>query len=235
MAQGASAAASTDLELASWRGRWASAVALIAAIGLVVLLGLVTTARQDRDAALKLERNTYEAMQLARSVDLSIARAEAAMGRYVLDANQQSASQYYQEWRLAARQIGQLRALPLDQAQLQRVDELRRLFNLRGQELSVAAAASKRREGLTGLGLFYRAAQSPTLPQLSAQLEAIVRAGRQTLQERVTGHGDRRRADRSPDPLARLAGPLDQRDGDRPVLLGLSRLQRGPIARSEGR
>jgi signal transduction histidine kinase/ActR/RegA family two-component response regulator len=187
MAQGASAAASTDLELASWRGRWASAVALIAAIGLVVLLGLVTTARQDRDAALKLERNTYEAMQLARSVDLSIARAEAAMGRYVLDANQQSASQYYQEWRLAARQIAQLRALPLDEPQLQRVDELRRLFNLRGQELSVAAAASKRRDGLTGIGLFYRAAQSPTLPQLTAQLEAIVRAGRQTLQERVTG------------------------------------------------
>jgi signal transduction histidine kinase/ActR/RegA family two-component response regulator len=187
MAEGSSAAASTDLELASWRGRWASAIALIAAIILVALLGLVTTARQDRDAALKLERNTYEAMQLARSVDLSIARAEAAMGRYVLDANQQSATQYYQEWRLAARQISQLRALPLDAAQLQRVDELRRLFNLRGEELSVAAAASKRRDGLTGIGLFYRAAQSPTLPQLSAQLEAIVRAGRQTLQVRVAG------------------------------------------------
>jgi signal transduction histidine kinase/ActR/RegA family two-component response regulator len=109
------------------------------------------------------------------------------MGRYVLDSNQQSATQYYQEWRLAARQIGQLRALPLDTAQQQRVDELRRLFNLRGQELAAAAAASNRREGLTGLGLFYRAAQSPTLPQLSAQLEAIVRAGRQTLQERVMG------------------------------------------------
>jgi C4-dicarboxylate-specific signal transduction histidine kinase len=105
----------------------------------------------------------------------------------VLDANQQSATQYYQEWRLAARQIGQLRALSFDPAQLQRVDELRRLFNLRGEELSVAAAASKRREGLTGIGLFYRAAQSPTLPQLSAQLEAIVRSGRRTLQERVRG------------------------------------------------
>jgi signal transduction histidine kinase/ActR/RegA family two-component response regulator len=183
MAEGASAAASIDPS--GWRGRWASAVALIAAIILVALLGLVTTSRQDRDAALELERNTYEAMQLARSAELSIARAEAAMGRYVLDPEQESGAQYYQEWRLAARQIGQLRGLAREPEQKQRVDELRRLFALRGQELAVAAAAATRREGMVGLGLFYRAAQSKTLPQLRAQLEAIVRAGRQTLEQRV--------------------------------------------------
>ena len=180
-------AASSAPDPSTWQGRWVSAMALAAALVLVALLGFVTTAKQDRDAALELERNTYEAMQLARSVDLSIARAEAAMGRYVLDSNNQSATQYYQEWRLASRQIAQLRALVRDPEQQERVDDLRRLFTVRGQELAAAAAASNRREGMTGLGLFYRAAQSQTLPRLSAQLEAIVRAGRQTLEERVRG------------------------------------------------
>jgi signal transduction histidine kinase/ActR/RegA family two-component response regulator len=185
MAEGASAAASRAADPSGWRGRWASAVALIAAIILVALLGLVTTSKEDRDAALTLERNTYEAMQLARSVELSIARAEASMGRFVLDPEQQSGALYYQEWRLAGRQIAQLNTLLRDPEQQQRVTELRRLFAVRGQELAVAAEAARRREGMTGLGLFYRAAQSETLPQLSAQLEAIVTAGRQTLEQRV--------------------------------------------------
>jgi len=159
----------------------------VAAIVLVALLGLVTSSKQDRAAALELERNTYEAIQLARTVDASLARAEAAMGRYVLDPSQTEATRYYQEWRVASRQIAQLRDLVRgDRAQQQRVDELQRLFNRRGQELAAAAAASHRREGLNGLGLFYRAALSETLPQIRSQIDGIVRAGRQTLEERVT-------------------------------------------------
>ncbi len=171
-----------------WRGRWVSAVALIAAIILVGLLGMVTTSRENREAALELERNTYEAIQLARSVDGSIARAEATMGRYVLNPEGGGASQYVLEWRAASRQISQLQQVVRnDPAQLQRVEELRRLFNLRGEELNAAVRASDRRaeNDLTGLGLFYRAAQSETLGQLGSQLDAIVRAGRQTLGERV--------------------------------------------------
>jgi signal transduction histidine kinase/ActR/RegA family two-component response regulator len=188
MAEDVSGAAATASDPATWRGRWASALALGAAVILVALLGLVSLSSQDRDTALSLERNTYEVMQLARSVDASIGRSEAAMGRYVLDESQGSGTQYYQEWRLAARQITQLRSLvSADAAQLRRVDELRSLFNRRGGELAAAAAASARREGIRGLGLFYRAAQSQTLPQLRGKLDEIVRAGRQILEVRVAG------------------------------------------------
>ena len=188
MAEEASAAAPVAPDPVTWWGRWVSALALSAAIILIVLLGMVSLSSRHRDAALELERNTYEVIQLTRTVDASLARAEAAMGRYVLDESQASGTQYYQEWRLASRQIAQLRTLVSgDRAQLQRVDELRRLFNVRGQELSAAAAASTRREDLSGLGLFYRAAQSQTLPSLRTQLNEIVRAGRQVLEERVKG------------------------------------------------
>jgi len=188
MAEEASVAASEAPDPSIWRGRWISALALVAAIILVGLLGMVTTSRENRDAALELERNTYESIQLARSVDGSIARAEATMGRYVLNPEGGGASQYVLEWRAASRQISQLHQLVRnDAAQLQRVEELRRLFNRRGEELNAAVRASHRRpaDDLTGLGLFYRAAQSETLGQLGSQLDAIVRAGRQTLGERV--------------------------------------------------
>lgn len=188
MAEDGSAGASQAPDPSIWRGRWVSALALVAAIILVGLLGLVTTSREDREAALELERNTYEAIQLARSVDATIARAEAAMGRYVLDPEQIGAGQYVLEWRAASRQISQLHELVRgDPAQVQRVEDLRRLFNRRGEELNAAVRASDGRAAgdLTGLGLFYRAAQSATLEQLGLQLDAIVRAGRQTLGERV--------------------------------------------------
>jgi signal transduction histidine kinase/ActR/RegA family two-component response regulator len=173
---------------ATWRGRWASALALGAAVILVGLLGLVNLSGQNRDTALQLERNTYEVMHLARSVDASLGRAEAAMGRYVLDESQASGTQYYQEWRLAARQITQLRSLVSgDPDQLRRVDELRQLFGQRGQELAAAGAAASRRKDLRGLSLFYQASRSQTLPQLRTKLDEIVRAGRQILEVRVAG------------------------------------------------
>jgi signal transduction histidine kinase/ActR/RegA family two-component response regulator len=188
MAEDVSAADPFEPDPTTWRGRWASAVALLAAIILVALLGMVSLSSRHRDEAITLERTTYEVMHLARTIDASLARAEAAMGRYVLDESQASGTQYYREWRLAARQIAQLRSLVRGEAeQERRVDELRRLYNLRGEELAAAAGASSRREGITGLGLFYRASQSETLPNLRAQLDEIVRTGRQILEERVTG------------------------------------------------
>ena len=173
-------------EPAAWQGRWASAVALIGAIILIGLLGLVTLTNRNREAALDLERNIYEAMHLVRAVDGTIARAEAAMGRYALDWTPESGTFYYQEWRRAGHQIGQLRNLVRDDPQqASRVDQLRQLFNRRGEELARAAAAASRRQGEVGIGLFYSAAQSGTLARLQAQLDTIEQAGRETLSRRV--------------------------------------------------
>jgi hypothetical protein len=44
-------------------------------------------------------------------VDASLARAEAALGRYVLDEKAADRQPYYSEWRLAERQIGELQRL----------------------------------------------------------------------------------------------------------------------------
>jgi signal transduction histidine kinase/ActR/RegA family two-component response regulator len=171
---------------AVWTGRWVSAVALVAAIILMALIFFVTLTNRDRESALALERNTYEVMQLARAVDNSISRAEASMGRYVLDETQASATQFYNEWRIAARQIQQLGQLvAADRAQTEHVRELQRLFGARSEELGLVARVIQEREGNRGIALFYTINRSPLLGSIRAQLDEIVRAGRQTLGERV--------------------------------------------------
>jgi signal transduction histidine kinase/ActR/RegA family two-component response regulator len=174
----------------SRRGVMASAGAVVATLLLVVLMVMVTSSNRARDAAIASERHSYDVMLLTRSVDASIARSEAALGRYVLDEEQTTGSLYYAEWRLAEQQIGQLRRLVrATPGQLARVGELRRLYEQRGRELVTAAAAARAGQGSGGISLFYQAGQTKTGPALSAKLGEIASAEREDLRERMTATG----------------------------------------------
>jgi signal transduction histidine kinase/CheY-like chemotaxis protein len=170
----------------SWRALWVSAAALLATLALIALIVMITLSNRARDEALGWERRTYDVMLLTRTIDASIARSEAALGRYVLDEDQDTGTAYYNEWRRAGWQIGQLqRLLRQDPEQARRVTDLRTLFEQRNREISPAASAAERREGSGGLSILYQAAQSPTLPALRAQLEAIAGAARDNLERRT--------------------------------------------------
>ena len=165
---------------------WVSAGALAATLALIVLIFLITTAGKARDEALGWERRTYEVVVLTRTIDAAIARSEAALGRYVLDERQPTGTDYYNEWRNGAFQIGQLQQLlAADPEQAARVARLQQLFNQRGQELAPAATAAQARRGQDGLGLFYQAASSPTLPAFRVLLSDIARAERVNLARRT--------------------------------------------------
>ena len=105
---------------------------------MVVLVAMTNSAR---DEALQAERHAYDVTLLTRTMDASIARAEAAVGRYALDENAEtSGSRYYAQWRLAGQQINQLeRSVRSDPEQRRRVEELQQLFNERGQQFSDVA------------------------------------------------------------------------------------------------
>ena len=165
---------------------WVSAAALGATIALIALIVLITLSNRARDDAIGWERRTYEVMVLTRTIDASVARAEAALGRFVLDEQRRTATDYYIEWRSAGYQIDQLRRmLRQDSAQSGRIAELQRLFERRGQELAPAAVAAQTGEGTGGLGLLYQAASSPTLPALRSMLQEIARAERVNLNDRM--------------------------------------------------
>jgi signal transduction histidine kinase/ActR/RegA family two-component response regulator len=125
-------------------------------------------------------------MLLTRTVDATIARAEAALGRFVLDEEQATGTVYYTEWRRAGRQIDELqRQVSDDPAQAARVRELRQLYARRGGELARAATAAARRTGSESVAWFYQAGRSETLPALRSRLDHIAAAERTTLQQRM--------------------------------------------------
>src|SRR3569623_1124747 len=110
----------------TWRGVAASAGALRATLLLVALLFMADASNDARDRALASERHSYDVMLLPRTVDASIARAEAAVGRYVLDEQQPTGTVYYNEWLAAGQQIDELDRLVHDNPQQKaRIDQLR--------------------------------------------------------------------------------------------------------------
>ncbi|HEX8624711.1 MAG TPA: ATP-binding protein [Allosphingosinicella sp.] len=171
----------------AWRGVLASAGAVLAALLLVALMLMVTSSNEVRDRALDSERHSYDVMLLTRTVDGTIARAEAALGRYVLDEDvATSGSVYGAEWRQARQLIAELRRqVRGNREQLARVESLEKLFETRGRELAPAAIAAQGKRGSGGLALFYGAALSPTGQQLRNTLAQIATAEREDLRQRM--------------------------------------------------
>jgi len=170
----------------SGRALWVSAGALLATLALIALIVMITFSNRARDDAMGWERRTYEVMLLTGAIDATIARSEAALGRYVLNENDVTGTQYVNEWRSAGWQIGRLqRRVRADPAQERRAAELRALFERRGAELRPAATAAQRGEGTGGLSLLNAAGISRTLPALRAKLDEIADAERANLTRRM--------------------------------------------------
>ena len=159
-----------DEQLFDWRRGGAAAIALIATLVLLGMVVLVALTNSARDEALRAERRAYDVTLLTRTMDASIARAEAALGRYALDEDARtSGSRYYSQWRLAARQLDQLeRSVTQDPDQLVRVEELRVLFNARGKQFSDVARYIGGRQKTYGISYFY----SISLPAAGEQEDA---------------------------------------------------------------
>ena len=153
-----------DDQLFDWRRGGAAAIALIATLFLLGMVVLVAFTNSARDEALQAERHAYDVTLLTRTMDASIARAEAAVGRYALDEDPKtSGSRYYAQWRLAGQQLNQLeRSVSDDPNQRKRVGELRQLFNERGQQFSDVARYIAGRQKAYGLNYFYSISLKPS-------------------------------------------------------------------------
>jgi len=175
-----------DLQF-DWRRGGAAAGALLATLILLAMVVLVAMSNQARDRALEGERHAYDVNLLTRAVDASISRAEAGLGRFVLDEEiRTSGNIYYSQWRLAGQQIRQLeRLVRTDPQQRQRVLELMQLYQIRGQEFALAARATVAKQGSGGTGYFYQAAGSPVGSDLSGKLAEIAAAERTLLRQRM--------------------------------------------------
>src|SRR6185295_18906863 len=171
-----------------WRRGGAAAAGLVAALILVVIVFLVAAANSARERALGAERHAYDVALVVRNVSANVARSEAALARFVLDEDVKTSGNIYaSDWQLAGFQIRQLKDLMRgNPAQQQRVGELEALYNLRGQELSLAARAALAKQGDTGISYFYQAATKGSGDKLDAKLNDIIVSERAALRERIT-------------------------------------------------
>jgi signal transduction histidine kinase len=174
-----------DEDTFDWRGVGTAAGALLAALVLLAMVFLVAISSRSSDDAVASERHAYDVTLLTRTFDASIARAEAALGRFVLDEKAETSGNiYYSQWRLAGQQLAQLdRLVAGDPAQRQRVDDLEQLYQRRGEEFALAARATVAQRG--GTGYFYGAATSETGRELSAKLAEIAINERRSLEEKM--------------------------------------------------
>jgi signal transduction histidine kinase/CheY-like chemotaxis protein len=163
-----------------------SALALAATLALIALILMITASNRARDEAIGWERRSSEIVLLTRNIDAAIARSEAALGRYVLDELPTTGTAYYNEWRSAGWQIGQLERMTRDDpGQARNAHGLRALYERRGAELAPAATAAQGGRGTGGISLLFQASSSPTLQALRTKLEEIARTERANLDQRM--------------------------------------------------
>src|SRR3954464_947977 len=114
-----------------WRRGGAAAAGLFAALVLMLMVFLVKVANDSRERALSAERHAYDVALVVRNVSANLSRAEAALGRFVLDENVSGSGNIYaSDWQLAGYQINQLKGLLKNSPEQQRrAAELQALYD----------------------------------------------------------------------------------------------------------
>ncbi|MBB4154499.1 signal transduction histidine kinase [Sphingomonas jinjuensis] len=178
----------------------------MAVLGAAVLVALILTlgnANAQRDRALAQQKHSYDVMILARTLSGTIARAEASLGRYVISTDRNLGQLYYDQWRLAKSQLDRLDQITNDNAEQQpRIDQLRRAFEERGDQLSLTALNINYGQNPQALSRYYKARQGPALAAIDGTLNDIIARERKLLDERAAN------AARTVDRSSRIAGIL---------------------------
>ncbi|MEO5494381.1 MAG: ATP-binding protein [Sphingomonas sp.] len=175
-----------DRARAIWRG---TALAVMAIVGVGILIALVvlqSNANTQRDRALQLQSHSYDVMILTRTLSGTIARAEAALGRYVISGNKDIGRDYSDQWDQARGQIDRLDSVTADNGDQQRaIDRLRAAYQRRGEELSVTALSTAYNKDRQAYSRYYEAGKSSSLREIDSELERITAAEHDLLDERT--------------------------------------------------
>ncbi|MDB5678311.1 ATP-binding protein [Sphingomonas bacterium] len=170
-----------------WRGVTLAVMAVLGAGILIALVILQSNANTQRDHALQLQSHSYDVMILTRTLSGTIARAEAALGRYVISGDEKIGRDYADQWDQARAQIDRLDTVTADNPYQQRsIDRLRAAFQRRGAELSVTALSTAYDKNSQAYSRYYEAGKSSSLREIDGELEKITAAEHDLLDKRTT-------------------------------------------------
>ncbi|MFE8583200.1 ATP-binding protein [Sphingomonas sp. NCPPB 2930] len=165
-------------------------MALTGAATLVLLIVTLGHANRERDRALDLQSRSYDVMILARTVEGTIARSEASLGRYVISGDNKIGQIYSEEWSLAAAQLDRLDMLVEDSRQQRLVDQLRAAYEARGRELSAIALSTTYHRDRQAYALYHQARRAEALLQINRTLNVLIAGERRLLEQRTAAARD---------------------------------------------
>ncbi|MCH4892061.1 response regulator [Sphingomonas sp. SFZ2018-12] len=162
---------------------------VIGILGILVIAGFAFTLTQSnraRDRALGLQSGSYELMIRARSLSASVARAEAALGRYVISGDNTLGVIYNDAWRDASFQLDRFaREAGRNPAQRQVIRDLRSAFIARGNELSEIALHTRYKQNDQALSKYYQARDTASLAAIGRLLDRVIAIERRQLAQRT--------------------------------------------------
>ncbi|MET4898876.1 ATP-binding protein [Sphingomonadaceae bacterium jetA1] len=167
-----------------WRAYALIAMAVAGAATLILLIVTLGHANRERDRALELQRRSYDVMILARTLDGTIARSEASLGRYVISGDAKLGQLYYDEWTLAGAQLDRLDQLIDEPQQQALVERLRHAYGIRGDQLSNIALSTSYHRNRQAYALYYQARQAEALARINRTLNALIDGERRLLEQR---------------------------------------------------
>ncbi|MBB3472281.1 ATP-binding protein [Sphingomonas sp. BK345] len=180
-----------DAERGGPTSTWGTiALWVLGLLGVAVLAALLLTLREAnhrRDDALAAQRHSYDVMILVRTLQGTIARSEASLGRYVISGDQQLGRLYFEDWRRADETIDRLEKLTHDNAvQSRHLGEIRDAFRERGDELALTALNTNYRKNNQALARFYHSSKADSLTRINEGLDALVAQERVLLEARTS-------------------------------------------------
>ena len=171
---------------ARWRF-WATVTLSMAMAGAVVaLIFLLVRANADYTRSLEQQTRSVDVITLAKSVEASVARGEAALARFAVGLDREDGQIYQQQFGLAAQYIRNLRQRVRDNPeQNQLVAELTEAVQQRNDELGAVALSANYRQELAAISKYYAAAQDARRAGAEKLLAAIIANERKRLAERT--------------------------------------------------
>lgn len=170
---------------ARWRF-WIIATLSAAMTGAVAaLILLLMRANGEYNQSLVSQTHSTGVITLAKSVDASVARGEAALARFAVGLDRQDGRVFQQQFGLAAQYLRNLRRLVVDDPrQARRVADLAAAIDRRSNDLGEVALSANYRQALAAISKYYANSGYEGRERVERLLEAIIDSERAVLSKR---------------------------------------------------
>lgn len=149
------------------------------------LVLLLSRANDNYDRSLGWQAHSLEVISQTRSLDATLARAEAALGRFAVGLQKEDGRVYQQQWGLGQQYLNLLRRNVRDNSEQNAlVAKLTDELNRRGEQLGDAALSANYRQTIAAISKYNAAAHDPALVRIDRLLSELIRNERTILSER---------------------------------------------------